>query len=223
MILDRIFAARTRRVRARGSRQSRCSRCRNSSAQPGETTSVIRDWLTQLHNCRALIRGLRGTASPGVLRELTTAAAGHVIDPDQLLREVGLHGFVGEKRQPRADADVQAMVGLSRALGWALSHLPIVDPWITTWSSDDRLHPVSRFNARGPLAVAYLETIADASTLSVGFESGRRSVTLGPRVCEWCGRTFAPRVYSQHWCSRTCRWAGLKAASRGRARGAEDP
>ena len=189
-----------------------------------EVVEDIRDWTGHLALCRQLLAELRAERPVDELLEHARAAAGHLVDPDLVASIAGFNpGMAADKdfARPTARADLQVLHALGLALTRPLERL--VRLHSAPLSRDGRLWIQPRIIGFGPLAIGYLETLAEASRLSIGWDVDEvRMDWRSPRRCQRCGRVFRPAKVDSRYCGKHCRWAASKAASR-RAKTESEP
>jgi hypothetical protein len=187
-----------------------------------ESLPKIREMTQHLSQCRHTLERIRRGGSVVEMLSIVKLAAGHLVDVGHL---EALSGFPAGRladhdwASERAGADLQALYGLGVALMWPLERLTRL--YARPAQRNDgfmRLEPA--IYGRGPLAIAYLETLAEAARVYVSWETGAvREDWRGSRPCHRCGTLFHPKKIDSRWCSDRCRWAASKEGRRRTKRG----
>lgn len=188
-----------------------------------ESVEEIRLALARLAQARDLmkaIRELKGEAlrreterllsTPGLLTKLKDDPRQPLAGPS-LARSFGVSAPPGQ-RWTGAGAYMQALYGLSSVLQVPLGRFIRVDATIAP--TDDGMRLQSALVAVGPLAMAYLQTLNEASWPAIAYVGDIPRINwLATRRCQRCGEPFKPRRRDQRWCGKRCRWAASKARS----------
>jgi hypothetical protein len=178
----------------------------------GETIEDIREAATGLAAARRLRRGLADEEPPDVLRRLAVEAAGHLVDAKMLAASSGFASR--EPVRKGAGADIQALHALGVALTWPLQRWTWLMPNVKSTQRNMRL--VIGLAGSGPIGVAYIETLREATELPIDHRAGvmRLDWRSQLRRCLRCGIEFYPSRELQLYHDKRCRWAAQKATSR---------
>jgi hypothetical protein len=190
-----------------------------------EGIEEIRDALVGLSQALALVRALRSVSGRALRTQIETIlglpddlldefnAEGHPLSGAGLARRIGLKVPAGVERWDGAGAFVQTLYWLGRLLDAPLRRYVRVRTALMPLPDGMRLQPA--LDGVGPLGVAYLQVLDEASWPAITYEGS--SVTVhwtAARRCGHCGNVFRPGRRDQQWCSRQCRWAATKARRR---------
>jgi hypothetical protein len=113
-------------------------------------------------------------------------------------------------------ADIQALHALGSALTWPLQRWTWLAPRVRATERTMQLE--IRMIGSGPLGVAYLQTLQEATSVVVHQKLGaqRLSWRNTPRTCVGCSQSFLPRQENQLDHDKRCGWAAQKRNQRKR-------
>jgi hypothetical protein len=183
----------------------------------GETLEAIREATAHLAASRRLLSALVDRPDDDELRRLAREAAGHLVDARFLAAGAGIQSD-DEPVRAGVGADIQALHALGSALIWPLQRYTWLAPRV--WATQRRMGLETRMVGRGPLGVAYLQTLQAASDLVLDQKLGTQRLDWRntPRTCVGCGQDFLPRQENQLYHDKRCGWAAQKRSQRRRAK-----
>jgi hypothetical protein len=149
----------------------------------------------------------------GILAEINDEEPKQPLSGKSLAERVGFKAR-HDGRWKGAGAYIQALYWLGRLLDEPLRRYVRVRPALMPLPDGMRLQ--AKLEAVGPLGVAYLQVLDEASWPAITYEGSSVQLhALAGRHCGQCGTVFRPGRRNQRWCSERCRWRATKVRRRG--------